>query len=267
MCDRAEAQVLRLSMLYSLLDGSAVIRAEHLYAALALWRYAEESVLTLFRQATGDAVADTVLAALKSIHPGGLTREQLYKDVFQHHKKSDDIDRVIRSLSDKGYITVQHVSTGGRPREVLLYNKSCTESTESTERVPDYVQVAKTAVESYTTALHRKSMESAQKVHATDAPTLSVQHEQTFCANESPENSNTLPLSVLSVLSVQSQSAEVADSAHTHMSDVPEKGTISNMSAHHRIDSVCLHRHFDPDNNACMDCGLALDDTDPEESY
>ena len=34
---RAEAQVLRLSMIYALLDGAAVITPTHLTAALALW--------------------------------------------------------------------------------------------------------------------------------------------------------------------------------------------------------------------------------------
>jgi hypothetical protein len=45
---RAEAQVLRLSMLYALLDGTATIRTEHLYAALALWEYVEASVTYIF---------------------------------------------------------------------------------------------------------------------------------------------------------------------------------------------------------------------------
>src|SRR5205823_1307849 len=36
---RAEAQVLRLSMIYALLDSSDVIRVPHLQAALEVWRY------------------------------------------------------------------------------------------------------------------------------------------------------------------------------------------------------------------------------------
>ena len=50
---RAEAQVLRLQCLYALLDGSDTIRAEHLTAALALWRYCEASVHFIFIGMTG----------------------------------------------------------------------------------------------------------------------------------------------------------------------------------------------------------------------
>src|SRR5262249_25864135 len=62
---RAEAQVLRLSMLYALLDRSVVIRSEHLRAAVALWRYAEDSARYIFGGSTGDPVADKVLAIIR----------------------------------------------------------------------------------------------------------------------------------------------------------------------------------------------------------
>ena len=45
---RAHAQTLRLSLLYALLDGSDVIRVEHLRAALSLWRYCEASARRIF---------------------------------------------------------------------------------------------------------------------------------------------------------------------------------------------------------------------------
>ena len=41
---RAAPQVLRLSMIYALMDRSHVIDLPHLKAALALWEYSEQSV-------------------------------------------------------------------------------------------------------------------------------------------------------------------------------------------------------------------------------
>ena len=38
---RAEAQVMRISAIYALLDKSRLIRREHLEAAIALWEYCE----------------------------------------------------------------------------------------------------------------------------------------------------------------------------------------------------------------------------------
>src|SRR5262249_44816902 len=50
---RAEAHVLRLSMVYALMDCSAVIQAEHLLAALTLWDYCERSVYYVFGDCLG----------------------------------------------------------------------------------------------------------------------------------------------------------------------------------------------------------------------
>src|SRR5262249_36013415 len=48
MIARAEAQVMRLALLYALLDGSDIIRREHMLAALAVWEYYEASARFIF---------------------------------------------------------------------------------------------------------------------------------------------------------------------------------------------------------------------------
>src|SRR5262249_60159735 len=45
---RAEAQVMRLSAIYALLGKSALIRPEHHHAAMAVWRYSEQSAAWIF---------------------------------------------------------------------------------------------------------------------------------------------------------------------------------------------------------------------------
>ena len=62
---RAEAQVLRLALVYALLDRSAFIDAPHLLAALACWDYAEASARYIFGDTLGDPVADEILRALR----------------------------------------------------------------------------------------------------------------------------------------------------------------------------------------------------------
>jgi hypothetical protein len=62
---RSEALVLRLSILYALLDYSAEIRPEHLTAALALWQYAEDSARFIFGSASGDSLADRIAQILR----------------------------------------------------------------------------------------------------------------------------------------------------------------------------------------------------------
>jgi hypothetical protein len=75
---RAEAQVLRLSALYAVLDRSRMIRTPHLLAALAFWEYAEASARRIFGDRLGDHVAEVILDALRArrstVAPASRTR-------------------------------------------------------------------------------------------------------------------------------------------------------------------------------------------------
>jgi hypothetical protein len=74
---RAEAQVLRLAMVYALLDQTTQIEPVHLRAALAFWRYCEASARHIFGDATGDPVADDILNALRRAAPDPLSRRNI----------------------------------------------------------------------------------------------------------------------------------------------------------------------------------------------
>jgi hypothetical protein len=112
---RAEAQTVRLAALYATLDRSRMIERPHLEAALALWRYAEASALFIFGNATGDAVADRIVAALEE-EPDGLTRTDLFH-LFGRHRSRDRIDQALALLDDLGRVCPERVETGGRPAE------------------------------------------------------------------------------------------------------------------------------------------------------
>lgn len=113
---RSEAHVLRLAMLYALSDASAVITASHLFAALAVWDYSESSVLHIFGDATGDAVADSILRALQA-NNGGMTRTEI-SSLLGRHKTGTEIDRALAVLERMGRAIRQTERTDGRPREV-----------------------------------------------------------------------------------------------------------------------------------------------------
>ena len=74
---RAVAQVLRLSMIYALQDGSTVIEARHIISAKALWDYAERTSRFVFGDSTGDKLADFIFDALKKAGTLGLTQTEL----------------------------------------------------------------------------------------------------------------------------------------------------------------------------------------------
>jgi hypothetical protein len=112
---RAEAHVLRLSMLYALLDKSAVIRAEHLMAALTLWDYCERSVYHIFGDCLGDPVADDLLRLLRNC-PQGLTRNDIM-NYLGRNVPSERIGRALGSLLQHGLARREQEKTGGRPAE------------------------------------------------------------------------------------------------------------------------------------------------------
>ena len=115
---RSEAQVLRLSMTYALLDQSVVIRPEHLRAALALWEYAEASVRFVWGNALGDPIADEILEELRNARDHEVDRTQI-RNLFGRHKATTEIDRAIFLLVRLRLIRVFNVETDGRPRQVL----------------------------------------------------------------------------------------------------------------------------------------------------
>ncbi len=115
---RAEAQTVRLALLYALLDRSPHIQADHLKAALALWEYAEASAQFIFGITLGDPVADDIRRALQSA-PAGLDRTDL-RDLFKRHRSADEIERALTLLERAGLAAMQCIETGGRPREVWV---------------------------------------------------------------------------------------------------------------------------------------------------
>lgn len=118
---RAEAQVLRWSCSYALLDCSATVEVDHLRAALALWRYCEDSAHWIFGTGTGNKNADRILAALKAAGQKGLTRLQITNDVFARHATKSEIDEALRLLHSLKRAVRKLEGTATRPAERWIY--------------------------------------------------------------------------------------------------------------------------------------------------
>ncbi|HEX9546211.1 MAG TPA: hypothetical protein VF942_02690, partial [Acidimicrobiales bacterium] len=118
---RAEAHVLRLSLLYALLDLSGCIDRTHLDAACALWGYASRSARWLFGDTLGDPVADDIWQAIKT-NTDGLTRSEI-RDLFSRNKSVKAINAGIDALIRAGRLehTIRtNGHRGGRPADVYL---------------------------------------------------------------------------------------------------------------------------------------------------
>jgi len=113
MVGRAEAQVVRLSCIYALLDCSPVVQVNHLKAALAVWDYCESSVRFVFGDMLGDPTADELFSRLRQ-HPKGLTRTELRGSGHIH---AGELDRALQVLQEQHRIFMTTTKTGGRPEE------------------------------------------------------------------------------------------------------------------------------------------------------
>jgi hypothetical protein len=114
---RAEAQCIRLALLYALLDEAAAIDATHLRAALAVWEYCDATARHVFGASLGDRIADEIMRALRVASHGGLSRTEI-RDLFKRHQTAERIGQALELLTRRKLVRVEQRQTGGRPEEI-----------------------------------------------------------------------------------------------------------------------------------------------------
>jgi hypothetical protein len=112
---RAEAQTLRLSMVYAVMDASTIIQAQHLQAAYAVWKYAEASARCIFGESDQLPPLEKKLMQTIAGKPG-INRKELHK-ALGGHVKADAMVKALGRLARDGLARAETVSTGGRPCE------------------------------------------------------------------------------------------------------------------------------------------------------
>ena len=114
---RAEAQALRLAMIYALLDETPEISADHVRAGLAVWRYCLESAVYIFgdhRGSLGDKIRNLLLEA----GVAGLTRTQIHDGLGRNYT-AREIVAALAALRQAGQAAVEAIQRPGpgRPLE------------------------------------------------------------------------------------------------------------------------------------------------------
>lgn len=119
---RAAPQVLRLSVLYALLDGQRQIGDGHLIAAEALWSYVEDSAWNLFGDQAANPDLDKLKLFVENAGPDGVSRTDITTRCFSGNRKRTEVDALLVELL-KGPFEVAEIPTGGRPRKVYRTKK------------------------------------------------------------------------------------------------------------------------------------------------
>jgi hypothetical protein len=118
--DRAEAQTIRLALIYTLLDRAPQIDVVHIDAALALWNFSVASARYIFGDIVGNPVADTILRALRAAGTDGLSRTDLI-NLFGRNLSASQIDAALVALLSAGKVrrgSIKKATGAGRPREM-----------------------------------------------------------------------------------------------------------------------------------------------------
>lgn len=130
---RHEAQAVRLSLIYALLDVSPTVGVRHLEAAVAVLDYCAASATYIFGDRLGDPVADVICAALRQ--GGELTRTQI-SSLFGRNTPQALIEPALSLLAGFGLAHRELRRTGGRPVEVWSPGASATKETKETREPP-----------------------------------------------------------------------------------------------------------------------------------
>lgn len=94
---RAEAQVMRLALLFALLDESTHIACEHLQAALVLWRYAESSAQHIF---AGVCVSPKALRLWEALGERPMTISEIYH-FFSRNISRKELHVILQELAPR----------------------------------------------------------------------------------------------------------------------------------------------------------------------
>jgi hypothetical protein len=113
---RSEAQVMRLALLYALFDAGDSIKEVHLRAALAFWKFCEESARFLFGSAGARTTASQILSALHE--RGEMARTSISRDLFNANLPADKLKAALSVLKDGGHADFRIEKTNGRSGEI-----------------------------------------------------------------------------------------------------------------------------------------------------
>src|ERR1700691_4721779 len=121
---RAEMYVIRLALMFALLDRSRMIEPRHLQAAWGVWAYSEESARRIFGNAVTDRTANQLIEVLKE---GDRTASAIY-EAFNNRLSAHDLKQAIKRLPP-GTITEYELKDGKSIATVYHYDASKTIST------------------------------------------------------------------------------------------------------------------------------------------
>lgn len=113
---RAAPQVLRTALAYALADNHCEIDHGHLTAALAIWRYVEDTAEWMFGARVDRGEVEALVSFIKAGGTSGRTKNDIYSEHYQRNKPAAAIGASLAELIKDGRVRQEVDRTGpGRP--------------------------------------------------------------------------------------------------------------------------------------------------------
>jgi hypothetical protein len=125
---RAEPQVLRLALIYALLDDAPEIDVCHLRAAYAIQEYVHQSCRYIFGADLGNETADEIRRVL-DCNPQGATQTQLYQYI-KKNKSAKELETALKLLKSSGLARESVAAAGPKGGRPVTTWFSCKEPTK-----------------------------------------------------------------------------------------------------------------------------------------
>lgn len=116
---RQEAQVRRLAMIITLINGKCKIDKDALAFARSIYQYSLETLREIYGYSFGDLFTDRILDYLKS-SPDGKSKSEIWQ-LFSKNNQKGSLDRSLKLLQSQQLIDCVKIETAGRPVEIWKY--------------------------------------------------------------------------------------------------------------------------------------------------
>jgi hypothetical protein len=113
--------VRRLALIYALLDCSAEVRAVHIRAALAVWKYSEQSARFIFGEKPIDLKISKIETGILDCLKDGRKTQTDISIYFNRNKKASELAAALQALSAKGKIAQEKIKEPTKDKPITYW--------------------------------------------------------------------------------------------------------------------------------------------------
>ena len=119
---RTEAYAFKLAAVFAILRGNTSIEVQDIKLATQLAEYAAAQASQIFDSLSFDAGARKDNQAIEWMKQHQDFTPQQFLQAMKRKFRSDELQRLVKSLIDQQQIIVEEQKTGGKPRKIYHWN-------------------------------------------------------------------------------------------------------------------------------------------------